>query len=292
MDGSDGMNGEGNNTAEYTALDLIAGMKNGGFRLAEEETFTCPYHGEYKAKAVLFRGDRHDPTCPFCREEREKEETARISRGFRFGKTRLGAEYRDASFENFNAYTPELAAHLETARYFVKKPTVNLIMTSDGNGTGKNHLAAAILKRLGGVIYTVNELNALLRRSYGKEADGSEYEILEELSAASLLALDEIGKSKGSEWEKNWLSVLINNRYSNRLPTIFMTNGHFEWECPRYGCPECLSRFLGKDSLSRILQRSAIMKFTCGDYRMRLGAEFRKVWPAEAGGRAARPFNG
>jgi DNA replication protein DnaC len=114
-------------------------------------------------------------------------------------------------------------------------------MTSDGNGTGKNHLAAVILKRLGGVIYTVNELSALLRRSYGKEADGSEYGILEELSAVSLLALDEIGRSKGSEWEKNWLSVLINSRYNNRLPTIFLTNGHLTGTAPdtaaRSACP-------------------------------------------------------
>jgi hypothetical protein len=71
------MNGEGNNTAGYTALDLIAGMKNGEPGLTKERSFTCPSHGEYKGKVITFREHSREPPCPFCREEREKEETAR-----------------------------------------------------------------------------------------------------------------------------------------------------------------------------------------------------------------------
>jgi DNA replication protein DnaC len=167
-----------------------------------EETFECPKHGPYSGKPMVlaFLGNKKiSPLCPQCEVEHADAEE-------RLGqKRRTAADMKKLAdmnilkrdwgcdFDNFNAYTAELAKHVKTARAFAEKPDGKLVMLGN-NGTGKNHLATSILRRTGGVIYTAYEIGLRLRQSYG--GDSKEWEVLNALSEINMLVIDEIGRTK------------------------------------------------------------------------------------------------
>jgi DNA replication protein DnaC len=185
----------------------------------------------------------------------------------------IGARYWDASFDTFNAYTPELQRHIKTARFFADKPDGTVVMLGE-NGNGKTHLAVSVLKRAGGVICKAYEIGLLMRRAY--EGDGSEWDVLERLCAAPLLVIDELEKLKESEAKRHWLSYVIGKRYDGLKPLILIANCHLMEDCRerKKPCPKCLEHHLTEDILSRIIENSVLMKFTGTDYRYKLGNEY------------------
>ena len=206
---------------------------------------------------------RYPPPDPAA--ESVRIEAGRIAR---LKAMNLGKIYWDEDFDTFDAYTPELKRHLDTAMGFAAKPEGKLVMLGN-NGTGKNHLAAAILKAVGGVMYTAYDIGARLRRCYG--GDGKEWELLDELCGAPLLVVDEIGRTKGSKAELDWFSHMINRRHEGGMPAVFISNCHLECDCPAgNGCVECFENFFNRDAISRIEEDGAIMEFSGGDYRRKI----------------------
>ena len=247
-----------------------------------EADFECEKHGSYRGCAVKmsFLGNETilNPVCRKCEEEAAAEkaileeaaqERAKIRR---LKAMNIGIIYWSESFETFEAYTPELQKHLETARRFAQDPSGKLVMLGN-NGTGKNHLAASILHETGGVIYTAFEIGLRLRQSYS--GDSREWEVLGELCETPLLVIDEIGRSKGSDFDMNWLSHVINKRHENLLPLILISNRHLKNDCPENGCEKCLENFFDNDVISRIIEDGEIMKFLGNDYRYKKRAERR-----------------
>lgn len=97
-------------------------------------------------------------------------------------------------------------------------------------GGGKTHLAVAVLieliERLG-VRGRFVELTALVKRiqsSFETRATTSRTEILDPLLEAQVLVLDELGAQKLTPFVQDLLYLLINHRYTRRLPTLFTTN--------------------------------------------------------------------
>jgi len=209
--------------------------------------------------------DSPDPVA-----EKAKAEAARVAR---LRAMNLGKIFWDKDFDGFEAYSKELSSHLETARNFAANPSGKLVMLG-GNGTGKNHLAAAILKTVGGVIYTAYEIGVNLRNAYG--GNGREKDVLDELCSARLLVIDEIGRSKGQEADLNWLSHVINKRHEGMLPLILISNRHMRADCPEdtgKGCRKCLENYVDDDVISRIFEDGQVMKFTGADWRGKIGME-------------------
>jgi len=232
-----------------------------------EKTMTCPLHGDYSFDPVFFDGRVHYFDCPICLELKEKWKTAEEENPKyekRLKKMNIGLIYRDSGFNNFNAYSPELKTHLKTTENFTLSPVRKLVMLGN-NGAGKTHLAVSVLKQTGGVIYTAFEIGVMLRRSYN--GDSKEWEVLNNLCEINLLIIDEIGRSKGSDWELNWLSHVINKRHENLLPLILISNRHLGLDCPERGCKNCLENYFDNDVISRIIEDGVIMKFTGDDYR-------------------------
>ena len=58
----------------------------------------------------------------------------------------------------------------------------------------------------------------------GFASDRSELSTLEPLMAVDVLAIDEIGKGRNSDWEKNILDQLIMGRYNRNRTVIASTN--------------------------------------------------------------------
>lgn len=273
-------------TSGHTIAEVLSELSAGGLSLLPEAEYICAKHGPYNGRAVKsvsFGTISH--SCPLCKLEAEKAELRLWQKQSQLRKMNISAEHKDAGFDNFKAHIPELQEHLLTAKHFACKPEGKLIMLGS-NGTGKTHLAVAVLKEVGnGVIHTVFQVSAMLKKSYNENDGDSEYEILDRLAKVKLLVLDEIGRTKASDWEMNWLSFLLNDRHENNRPTILITNRHFPHKCPEgeRGCPHCLSNYLDKDIISRIIGDGIPMNFSSAipDYRIRKGHEFRANFAQE-----------
>jgi DNA replication protein DnaC len=263
-----------------------AGFIMGGEELPEQE-YECPKHGKYRGRPVKLKFVENpiDPGCPECgaetrafkAAEKEKRKAAEQEerRIGRLTALNIRRKFWNESFETFYPYTEELKHHLQVCREFAGKPEGRMLVMLGNNGNGKNHLAASILKITGGVKYTVYEIELLMKQSFSGET--REWEFVQRLCEVEMLVIDEIGRTKGGDWELNWLSHVINRRYEDLLPTVLMSNKHRKESCPRgeTGCPDCIQNWVGNDILSRIIENGVILNFTGEDYRRLIREKIR-----------------
>lgn len=98
-------------------------------------------------------------------------------------------------------------------------------------GTGKTHLAAATLIELveTGIpklkFVTTPMFLASIRKSY---KDHNEQDHLENAAQANILILDDIGNEKMTDWAREQIYLLINERYENRKFTIITSNANLK----------------------------------------------------------------
>jgi DNA replication protein DnaC len=95
-----------------------------------------------------------------------------------------------------------------------------------------------------------------------------------ELARLPLLAIDEIGRTKGGDAEANWLSYIIDKRHVRGLPLILISNKHAHSDCPNQSedkvCADCLEYYIGEDIMSRLCDGGVMLKFSGADYRKRM----------------------
>jgi DNA replication protein DnaC len=257
-----------------------AGSLLGREELPEQE-YDCPIHGKYRGKPfkLSFRKNPIIPECPKCMEEAEALEAAEKGERqaaeqeeyrIRMLKTlNIRRRFWNESFKTFDPYSVELKHHFQICLDFAHNPGGRMLVMLGNNGTGKNHLAASILKITGGVKYTVYEIELMMKQSFSGETQ--EWKFIQHLCEVEMLAIDEIGRTKGGDWELNWLSHVINRRYEDILPLVLISNKHHKESCPHgdAGCPDCIQHWVGNDILSRIIENGIILEFTGEDYRER-----------------------
>ena len=144
------------------------------------------------------------------------------------------------------------------------------------NGCGKTHLGSCAVKMLGGKVFTMYEISCQIRQAYSPLAKRTELDIVGELASIPMLFIDEMGRSKGSSAELNWLSYILDKRHQRGLPFMLSTNSHLMRDCPngKKHCERCFENFLGNDILSRLGQDSEIVTmYDAPDYRRRKKAE-------------------
>ncbi len=103
-----------------------------------------------------------------------------------------------------------------------------LILTG-GVGCGKTHCAVGLgVVALGmGFSTFATTLGALLmdiRAGYQGLGDDSEQKLVHRVCTVELLILDDLGVEKPSEWARERLAYIINQRYAAQLATIVTTN--------------------------------------------------------------------
>ena len=108
-------------------------------------------------------------------------------------------------------------------------------------GVGKTHLLASLLShitlKLGRACRFVDffDLTAQIRSTYRDGSDLAESDLLEPLVNVPVLAIDELGKGRGSEWELSIIDQLISRRYNAGRIVLMATNYYPEGVTPSQG---------------------------------------------------------
>ena len=144
--------------------------------------------------------------------------------------------YIKKTFDNFDKRVGEVTKEeqkslnqaYQISRSFAGNPQGWLLITGN-SGVGKTHLAAAIANfqshHTSNVLFVVvPDLLDHLRAAFGPESRTSFDQRFEEVRAASLLVLDDLGTESATPWAREKLYQIINHRYVAMLPTVITTS--------------------------------------------------------------------
>lgn len=148
------------------------------------------------------------------------------------GRSGLRETHKQCSFDNYRVTCTEQNDALTNAKSWLTRFNQGDICSfifAGTTGTGKNHLASAIANEITAkgqsvVLVTVNELMIRMRDTYRDNSPISERELIERLSSADLLILDEIGVQRGNDNEALTINTIVDNRSADGLPTGILTN--------------------------------------------------------------------
>jgi DNA replication protein DnaC len=152
-----------------------------------------------------------------------------VHRARLFNEAHIPAVHHAATFDSYRPSNAEQAKAVQLARDFAHRwPQTRGFILSGPVGTGKTHLLAATLRHLTlerGIRTAYVEISLLysqIRRGFQSGKSGGE--IIGPLSQVDVLAIDELGKGRGSAFELETLDELIARRYNGGRTSLFATN--------------------------------------------------------------------
>ncbi|RYF72801.1 MAG: ATP-binding protein, partial [Comamonadaceae bacterium] len=237
----------------------------------------CARHGSYPSNGVRYLGIREIwSECPDCAEARiaaerhaEAERKAAYAQAAiekMIGQAAIPARFIGRTFDNFHAVTTQQRETLWVVRDFVDNFEAN---SKSGNsllfeglpGTGKTHLALAALQTIMpahlGLYTTCMGLIRAVRGTWRKDSECSEQHVLNTYAEVPLLVLDEIGAQNGTDNEQTLLFEVIDRRYRDMRPTIFLTNQNIPG----------LKDYIGPRAFDRLRETARVVSFTWASYR-------------------------
>ncbi|MGH9835035.1 MAG: ATP-binding protein [Blastocatellia bacterium] len=200
-------------------------------------------------------------------------------RNLMLAAARIPKRYENCSFANYVAAATDAAGltlrhALNNSQTLVREyPTIDLGLLFLGScGVGKTHLAVATIKALIAkgipcLFYDFRDLLKEIQDSYNPVSQTTELKVLEPIYDAEVLVLDELGASKPTDWVRDTMTQIINNRYNDRKLTIFTSNYLDE---PLNPNEETLTDRVGVRLRSRLHEMCKIVLIKGDDYRVKL----------------------
>lgn len=237
----------------------------------------CDLHGPYLSAGVRYMGRREVWTpCPSCEDARlagerqaeaqRKADQARQHLQFLIGEAAIPARFIGRTFENFHAETDAQKNALRVVREFTEnfedhRRRGSTLILSGLPGTGKSHLATAALQALMprhcGLYTTCMNVIRAVRGTWRKDSERSETEILNAYAEVPLLVLDEIGVQYGTDGEQTILFDVLDRRYRDMQPSIFLTNQN----------QKGFTDFVGERTFDRLRETSTWVAFDWPSHR-------------------------
>ncbi len=206
----------------------------------------CPSHGMYETRGTRYtvgRGKEVWSPCPACAKEREDAERAELLLAEQerqqarleelLGRAAIPARFLGCAFENYRVDLPAQQVVLDTCMAFAEafprlRKTGESLVLIGRRGTGKTHLAAAILQALlpdhVGLYTTAQDMIAMIRATWGPVAERSTESVMRVLYGVPLLVIDEVGVQAGTDNEQNLLFQVLDHRYRERKPVVLVGN--------------------------------------------------------------------
>ncbi len=242
-----------------------------------DRTATCAQHGAYTSSGNRYMGRREIWTpCPDCEDarlaaERKADADARALRAQQeleamLQEAAIPRRFIGRTLDNFRAESEPQRAALAISKGFAVRfdehaERGDSLIFSGLPGTGKSHLATAILQALMprhcGLYTTCLGVIRAVRATWRKDSERSESEVLALFGRVPLLVLDEIGVQYGTDGEQTILFDVLDRRYRDMMPTILLTNQD------KKGFKE----FIGERTFDRLVETARWVPFDWPSYR-------------------------
>jgi len=149
-------------------------------------------------------------------------------------RAQIPPRFHECNFEDFSVPSdnPSLQMAVVKARGFVEQyPLLEKGLLFIGNpGVGKTHLTVVILKKLmeqKGVdclFYSFPDLLQQLQDSYDPVALRTKAEILQPILETEVVAIDDLGARRVTDWVEDTVTYILNHRYNQKKVTLLTTN--------------------------------------------------------------------
>ena len=201
---------------------------------------------------------------------------------------RIPPHYRLSSFDNFSAFNEsyqfilvKLAAYVREFPAGLKKPGLLMIGPT---GTGKTHLAVAVLRKLmgkgfQGLFFDYMNLLERIRAGWNEQANAADRDAYQSCLDADVLLLDDVGSHRASEFVEDTVTGIVTYRCNHDKPLIVTTNiadpdaGFNLMQRSASGRTEyqtSLADRIGARARSRLFEICEVIRMPeTGDYRLR-----------------------
>jgi len=185
------------------------------------------------------------------------------------GRSGIPPRFQGKTFADFKAPLPAQQRALGVCQAYAERFVAvgghgESLLLLGGPGTGKTHLACAILAQVmraghTGLFLSVSEALSTLREAYGPNAARSERAAMALLTEPQLLVLDELGVAVGRDTTRQALLFgVLNERYSKLRATLVIGNLTVRE----------LTRYLGERIMDRLCDdSSAVVSFDWPSHR-------------------------
>ena len=193
----------------------------------------------------------------------------------RYNNARIPSKYRWVlRADDMSPSDEEQIRAMSYVKSFVDRyPRENGFLLMGAPGLGKTLLAVGAIaeltlqKAVGCVFTDFFFLLGDLRKAYSEGIP--ENEIIEPLTSAEVLVIDEMGKGRSSEWERGILDQLISRRYNSSKKTLVTTNYVAREFLSGNPGTEVLEDRVGERIASRLYEMCEPLLLTGSDYRKR-----------------------
>ena len=198
-------------------------------------------------------------------ERRERQQAAQ-EKIERYQKSGVPERYFKESLDTYKITNEMQATAAKAATNFLHALKCgefkSLVMIGNA-GTGKTHLACAIIREVGGKYRTAPDIVEEMRRAKSFSANETEGDIIDYYGRLKLLVIDEIGRGISATDEKYMIYQLVNARYNTRKPTVLISN---LWKSD-------FLQYIGVAAADRLVESAEICELKGESYRRELRAQ-------------------